>query len=403
VVAASAAASPTSLDSNSTPTPPVQTFVNESPNAAGLLTEEQAPAAPDSLAAFQPGATAPRSDAPVSRIDSSPSDIASHVDQMSQPMFDVGMAPVNPTETKLDAAAIPAGAESLTAEPTLDTELKTREAALETPENEVVGGLMRDHFTTPAALTEKIAAQFSRNDPRTSFVEKSTQRVSVSPLQQGVEASQGSIGINVAKPENLMPATASIPTPASVAIENASLDIAPLSFDALVKQENEGSAGQLAVARRAVESVLNVADQLATSEQRSVRLQFTVGGEELAVRVEFRGDKIHTTFRTDSSELRSALAHEWQSVSAVQNGVRTQRLADPVFASNSSGNGQSFSSDSGSAHHRDSGQRHTHPASDEIYGARRAFSNTTAAPAAITAVPVTAARILNPLRLHTFA
>jgi hypothetical protein len=254
-----------------------------------------------------------------------------------------------------------------------------------------------------AALPEKFAVQLPRPEQLGAGVDKSAQRVTLKSEQQSIANSDKSIGINVAKSETLMPATAVLPTPASAALDSASMNTTPLSFDALVKEGSESGAGQLSVARRAVESVLTAADQIATGEQRSVRLQFTVGGEELAVRVEFRGDRVHTTFRTDSSELRSALAHEWQSVSAVQNGVRTQRLADPVFASHSSGNGQSFSTDSGSAHHRDSGQQHSQIPSDEIYGARRAFSNTTVVPAAMAAAPATASEAPNPLRLHTFA
>jgi hypothetical protein len=259
----------------------------------------------------------------------------------------------------------------------------------------------RDFFT--GALPEKIAVQLTRKDQPLSAVDRIAQRVMLASEDTSVANRDNPIGINVAKPEALMSATAASQTPASAALDSASISTTPLSFDALVKDGTDASTGQLSVARRAVESVLTATEHMATGEQRSVRLQFTVGGEELAVRVEFRGDKIHTTFRTDSSDLRSALAHEWQSVSAVQNGVRTQRLADPVFASNSSGNGQSFSSDTGSPQHRDSNQQHAQVSSDEIYGARRAFPNTTVAPQAKTVVPAAATEVINPLRLQTFA
>jgi hypothetical protein len=252
------------------------------------------------------------------------------------------------------------------------------------------------------AVAEKIAAHLSRVADRVPIPEKMAQRISLAFGQKDVATSYGRIGINVAKPEVLMPATASIPTPATVAMENASINSMPLSFDSLVKDGHEGSAGQLAqISRRAVESVLTVADHLASGEQRSVRLQFTVGGEDLAVRVELRGDKVHTTFRTDSSELRSVLAQEWQSVSGGQSGVRTQRLADPVFASSSSsGSGQhGMSSDSGSTHQRD--PRQPHFSSEQVLGSRRAIATTPTAPVAAAATPVTAS--LNSLRLQTFA
>ena len=200
-----------------------------------------------------------------------------------------------------------------------------------------------------------------------------------------------------------MSARAPTSTPASIAIEHASFAAMPLAFDHLMKEGGEGTTGQMAqVARRAVESALAVADQYVTGDQRSVKLQFTVGGEQLAVRVELKGNQVHTTFRTDSPELRSALAQEWQSVSAAQTGVRPHRLADPVFASNSS-TGQGMSSDSGAAHQRDSGARQSQTAPEEILGTRHMFSTTPAAPAAVIAAPVATHRGESSVRLHTFA
>lgn len=378
-----------SASAGENPTAALPSLANVSSDATAPRPEEGASSVEPFSSASRTATSAAGGEAERSRVD-----LPSTPNRAGEQAFNVSSTPVEPTDPDL-ATVEPALVESQT----LDAEL----APSQTPPDRTAAGSDRDRFTATAGIAEKIAAQLFRNDQRISASEKAPQIVSLTAGIQNVEDSAGSIGINAAKLGNFMPATASIPTPASVAIENASLNVAPLSFDALVQKENEGSAGQVAVARRAVESVLTAADQLATGEQRSVRLQFTVGGEELAVRVELRGDKIHTTFRTDSSELRSALAHEWQSVSAVQNGVRTQRLADPVFASNSSGNGQNFSSDSGLAQHRDSGHRHSDTSSDEIHGARRAFSNTAAVPVAVAAAPATATQVLNPLRLHTFA
>jgi hypothetical protein len=81
-----------------------------------------------------------------------------------------------------------------------------------------------------------------------------------------------------------------------------------------------------------VEAAMSAADRLAGSEQRSVNLQFSVGNADLSVRVELRDGTMHATFRTDSAELRSALAHEWQSVNS-NPGDRSVRLAEPVFTS----------------------------------------------------------------------
>lgn len=90
----------------------------------------------------------------------------------------------------------------------------------------------------------------------------------------------------------------------------------------------------LATPSQAVESVLQIADIQAAQAQSSpaaVNLHFTVGGENLSVRVALQDGQVHTQFTTDSSMLRTALAHEWQAVSAGTPG--TVRFAEPVFTS----------------------------------------------------------------------
>jgi hypothetical protein len=274
-------------------------------------------------------------------------------------------------------------------------------AVAATASNEAVN-LSRSAATSAAA--EKIAAHLSRVADRIASTDKSSQRVSLHANAEKVATSNGRIGINAAKPEALMPVATSTPTPTQVAVENHSINSMPLSLDSLVKEGAENAGGQVTqAARRAVEAVLSIADQTVATDQRTVRLQFTVGGEELAVRVELRGERVHTTFRTDSPDLRSALAHEWQSVAAAQNGGRTQRLADPVFSSNSSGSGNGMSSDSGAAHQRDSSSRHPQATSEELFGVRRALATTQAVSASAPVPPAIASSGLNPLRLHTFA
>jgi hypothetical protein len=87
-------------------------------------------------------------------------------------------------------------------------------------------------------------------------------------------------------------------------------------------------------AHQAVATVLNLVE---THEARmqagthTVTLQFRVGGDDLAVRVELRDGAVHTQFRTDSTELRLALAREWQAVST-QMPDRPLRLTEPTFA-----------------------------------------------------------------------
>lgn len=99
---------------------------------------------------------------------------------------------------------------------------------------------------------------------------------------------------------------------------------------------------------------MSAADRLVTGEQKSVNLQFSVGNADLSVRVELRDGAVHATFRTDSTELRSALVHEWQSVNPGDSD-RPVRLADPVFTSANTPN--FASSGENSPQHRNSEDR----------------------------------------------
>jgi len=98
------------------------------------------------------------------------------------------------------------------------------------------------------------------------------------------------------------------------------------------------SDGVQAPATSAVDNALHVADLQASASQATqsaVNLHFEVGGENLSVRVALQEGQVHTQFSTDSSELRSALAHEWQSVASAPAG--SVRYADPVFTPESRG------------------------------------------------------------------
>lgn len=88
--------------------------------------------------------------------------------------------------------------------------------------------------------------------------------------------------------------------------------------------------------QHSVNAVLEAVERFAAGGTQGVNLQFTVAGAQLAIRVELRGGEVHATFRTDSSELRLALAQEWQTASGSESG-RPLRAIDPVFAPAKSG------------------------------------------------------------------
>ena len=150
-------------------------------------------------------------------------------------------------------------------------------------------------------------------------------------------------------------------------------------------------------AHRAVEAVLNATERFASRDQNSVNLQFTVGGSDLNVRVELRAGEVHTTFRTDSAELRAALSNEWQSVTSQSSGDRSIRLATPVFTSGT-GTGTSTSGDG--TQRQAQQQPEARQAFSMTSSAARNSFTTTSVPTAATAPRTSAA---NSVHLHTLA
>lgn len=214
--------------------------------------------------------------------------------------------------------------------------------------------------------------------------------------EESVTDANATVGINVAKAESAMPALATTSSSSSAAPEAISLSAAPLSFDNLLKGD-PATASLVSGARRAVESAIAITEHASNTDRSSVNLQFSVSGMDLAVRVEMRADGVHTTFRTDSPELRAALAHEWQSVAA-QTPERTGRFADPTFTSSSSGS--ALQADAGSTHQREPGARHTENFSQPSGNPRATMRPQTVV---TTHTTVPAAVTSSPGRLHTFA
>src|SRR5207249_1368878 len=130
-------------------------------------------------------------------------------------------------------------------------------------------------------------------------------------------------------------------------------------------------------AHRAVDAVLMAAERFVTGDRHAVHLQFSVGGTDLSVRVELRGEEVRTTFRTDSPELRNALAHEWESASS-GSPDHSVRLSSPVFSSNDSA---AFSGDTASR------QRDAHARrgdADDLFSAVASRARSSGALASVT-------------------
>lgn len=247
-----------------------------------------------------------------------------------------------------------------------------------------------------ALLAEKFAGRAEQLPEAPAGIDGRALRKLFTVDTQKVGGGYGSVGINAAKAETLMPAlTTSTPSP-SGATEPVSFSAAPVNFESLVNSD-ASNAALVSGARRAVESAVAMSERFSSTDRSSVNLHFSVSGVDLAVRVEMRADGVHTTFRTDSPELRAALAHEWQTVAA-QTPDRPVRLAEPTFSSSSAGNGTQ--PDANSAHQRQPGTR-TPDNFAESFGGSRTTGRPQPAAAIVNSLPVIAAAA--PGRLHTFA
>jgi hypothetical protein len=250
-----------------------------------------------------------------------------------------------------------------------------------------------------ANAAEKFAAGFERRLGISTSRGNSTEIKPLSSDKECVTQTPFGLGINVAKTQLAMAATATTSDLPSSLTPSMSTDAVSAASALSHQAKDELQTGSsVSAARRAVESAIAMAEHFTGAEHRSVNLQFSVSGVDLAVRVELRGDAVHTTFRTDSPELRAALAHEWQVVNA-QPADRAMRLADPVFASSS--NSSSTQADAGSHQQRETGARGSQFENNPFAGFRSPNRSSSAAASRPTTIVHEADLALG--RLRTFA
>lgn len=212
------------------------------------------------------------------------------------------------------------------------------------------------------------------------------------------------LGTDVAKPASVMSTTSlsrqAAADSASVTVTGASAAQDPLP------PAPESAVVTASQAHRAVEAVMTAADRVGAGEKQAVNLQFSFLDVSLAVRVELREGAVHTTFRTDSTELRSALAHEWQAVSA-QASDRPVKMADPVFAGSHGGSSaNSFAGDNARQQQQQQQQRDSLARSGLDFlsaAASRPAGRSSASAAVDVAAPVGFTRRSTTTHLETFA
>jgi hypothetical protein len=200
----------------------------------------------------------------------------------------------------------------------------------------------------------------------------------LSAAAKRVVTRETTLGTAVAKSETAMStATFSNRPPSPVALERAPVAAPPVLETApATRTEAPIPAEATATAHRAVEAVMTAVERFSSGDRHAVNMQFSVGGADLTVRVELRADQVHATFRTDSPELRAALATEW-SAATPNVGDRSLRLAPPVFAAGQDANLGAFSSDT-SPRERDGRARRTAEEFPAVSGARSRASDSRA-------------------------
>jgi hypothetical protein len=151
-------------------------------------------------------------------------------------------------------------------------------------------------------------------------------------------------------------------------------------------------------AAQAVETVVSLVDAQVGNSQGSasaVRINFNFNGNDLAVRVAVSDGAVHTQFRTDSPELREAIALQWQEAAPSLPG-RALNFLQPAFSGNSGSPDSASGSDGGGP------RREAFPDSGATAPSREPPISRPAAPpqaAATRAEPIPGAG----RRLHAFA
>ena len=184
-----------------------------------------------------------------------------------------------------------------------------------------------------AGRAANVAAVYSGKVPSAASGFEDRSRKTLSASIQEVIGDKAPLGTDAAHYAPVMPASSlSQPQFADVrdhvsALAGPTLPAEPTSAGGLLTPEVAAGA-----AHRAVNAVLEAAERFAPASSHAVNLQFSVAGSnDLAVRIELRAGEVRATFHTDSPELRTALAREWQAVSGSAAG-HALRSVDPVFA-----------------------------------------------------------------------
>jgi len=163
----------------------------------------------------------------------------------------------------------------------------------------------------------------------------------------------------------------------------------------------EPASTPISHAATAIEATLDAVERSRDIAHSSVELKLSFGDDtRLSVRVELRNGAIQATFRTDSTELRQALANGWrqQAPSVVATASdQSLRIADPIFAS---GSGLLDSAGTSTGGQADSRQSPASASAESSFATPRS-PQLQASP--VASLPSSPLRLPTSLRLNVFA
>jgi hypothetical protein len=298
----------------------------------------------------------------------------------------VGKTPVNPA-VKQPAAALPAPQNPSPASP-------VPQAAVANTAGATIEPLAANLGNSAAVFSgaEKIAAPGPRNDGTTGSVSKGPDKKILSPDVKQLTNHDSTLGTSVAKVGPAMPTASQTERQPS-----ATLAAAPVSGAAATPDRasagSQAATPQMGVAQRAVEAALSSAEIFNSGGHKAVNLQFSMGNTDLSLTVQLRNGEIHTTFSTDSADLRSDLAHAWQSANPTSGG--SLRLAEPVFTSPGA-------TDGGSSFQQRGGQSQSEPAQTAA-GNSGSNASTASTPDAADSLAQSPVSLATSLHLQAFA
>lgn len=262
--------------------------------------------------------------------------------------------------------------------PLRQTLLPARQTSLGTPEKFAASGVPARDELRPGV------------NPSNQLGEKKT----LAADRKGLNLNMLDVGTDTANREVAMPYSATSKPDAVVSLTAG--HSVPAGIQAGTTTASSDARAPIAVeAPRLVHEIRAIADRLSVINHNAVEVRFDFSDtDRLSVRVEYRDGTVHTTFRTDSAQLRDAISHEWQGQAATAE-QRSYKMADPVFSQANAGR-QDLSSQGDNSNR----QRAFEQAS-QTAGAFRS-TNFTTQPSA----PAIAARVFRPetsLHLHALA